>query len=155
AVFSLILIGLVGGGIGFGQSGAEPKAGPDAKKGCPFSIVGLWRSDSTTATNPVLYNFLPEGGVALLGYSPDTLPQDFEIINSVSYKLDSPAKPKRLEFMAHRGNEAFPPGKTLMEIAAYSDDSFTTIDPASGQTTLWVREQTHRYFLTFAARGGA
>ena len=87
-----------------------------------------------------------------MGHSPNTLPQDFEMIESVNYKLNKPDAPKSIEFIATRGNDAFPQGITIMDIVQYSDDSFTTRDPASGQKTHWFREQTHRYFLTFAAR---
>jgi hypothetical protein len=41
-----------------------------------------------------------------------------------------------------------------MEITEYGDDSFATLDHASGQRARWERVQTHLYFLTFAARGG-
>src|SRR5699024_2470870 len=57
-----------------------------------------------------------------------------------------------IEFTAGRGNDAFAPGVTRMEIVEYGDDSFTTRAPASEQKIRWVREKTHRYFLTFAAR---
>jgi hypothetical protein len=132
----------------FGQ--AQSKS--DGKKVCPFSIVGLWRSEVTMQTKSIFFAFSPEGYVTLLGHSPNMLPQDFEMIESVNYRLDTPAAPKSIEFTAARGNDAFAPGTTRLEITKYGDESFTTLDTSSGQKTRWVREQTHRYFLTFAAR---
>jgi hypothetical protein len=146
AVFSLVFICLAAEGAAFGQS--------DAKKVCPFSIVGLWRSDVTTQSNPIYFDFSPEGHVTLLGHSPGTLPQDFETITSVNYKLNKPHAPKKIEFITMRGNDIFQPGMTLLDVIEYSDDSFTTREPATGQQTRWVRERTHRYFLTLAARTG-
>jgi hypothetical protein len=150
SLYSLMFVCLTAGPASLGQSNARPEAG----KVCPFSIVGLWRSNVTAQTKSIFFDFSPEGYVTLLGYSPGTLPQDFEMVESVNYKLDKPAAPRRIEFTTPRGNDAFPQGVTPMDIIAYSDDSFTTLDPASGQKTQWTREQTRRYFLTFAARGG-
>ena len=151
AIFSLLFICLTAIGLAFGQSDAKS----DAKKACPFNIAGLWRSDSKTETSHILFSFSLEGHATLLEYSSKTLPQDFEMITSVNYKLDKPAAPKHIEFTAWRGNDIFPPGITLMDITEYSEDSFTTLIPASGERTRWIREQTHRYFLTLAARTGA
>ena len=130
----------------------QPQARADAKKACPFRIAGLWRMEGTTETTRLFFDFSPEGYVTLLGHAPGTLPQDFEMVESVSYKLDQPAAPKAIEFTAGRGNDAFAPGVTRMEVVEYGDDSFTTRDPASEQKMRWMREKTHRYFLTFAAR---
>jgi hypothetical protein len=145
--YSLIFICLVANRVALGQSDARP----DAKRVCPFSIIGMWKSDATTESTPIFYSFSSEGWVTLLGHSADSLPQDFEMITEVSYKLDKPAAPKSIEFTAARGNDTFPRGTTSMEIIEYSNDSFTTLDPASGQQTRWYRVQTHLYFLTFAA----
>jgi hypothetical protein len=131
---------------------AQPKARPEARKACPFSIVGLWRMEGTTEATRLFFDFSPEGHVTLLSHAAGTLPQDFEMVESVNYKLDRPAAPKVIEFTAGRGNDAFGPGLTRMEVVEYDDDTFTTRDPASEQKTRWVREKTHRYFLTFAAR---
>jgi hypothetical protein len=150
SLYALMLICLLADGAAFGQSSARPAA----RKACPFSIIGMWRSSATTATNPFFYSFSPDGWVRLMGHSPDTLPQNFELIAEMKYRLDSPARPKRLELTAMGGNEVFPAGMTAMEITEYSDDSLTLADPQSGEQTRWVREQTHRYFLTFAARNG-
>jgi hypothetical protein len=108
--------------------------------------------EGTTEMTRMLFDFSAEGHITLLGHSPNALPQDFEMMGSVNYKLDKRAAPKRIEFIATRGNDAFLPGITPLDIVDYSDDSFTTRDPASGQQTRWIREQTRRYFLTLAAR---
>ncbi|HSB11712.1 MAG TPA: hypothetical protein VLM38_19640 [Blastocatellia bacterium] len=152
-LFLLILISVALGPAAVSQTNRSGLA-PDAKRACAFDIVGLWRSDETTQANPIFFNFSPEGWVSLLKYAADTLPQDLEILTTVNYKLDKPAAPKQIEFVTSRGNDAFPPGITFMDVIEYSDDSFTTQVPASGQQTRWVRERTHRYFLTLAARRG-
>jgi hypothetical protein len=131
--------------------GVEPGQ-PDAKEGCAFSITGMWKSEVAPGTDPIFINFLPNGWVRLVGYSNDTLPQDFEILAEVKYHLDKPTAPKSIEFTTERGNDVFPPGVTSMEITEYSDNSFTTVAPESGQPTQWVRAETHRYFLTLVAR---
>lgn len=142
----LMLVCLLFAGVALGQS--------DAPRGCPFNIVGLWRSDTATEITRILFSFSPEGHVTLMGYSPDTLPQDFEVITSVGYRLDKPDAPNQIEFTAMRGNDVFPGGVTSWKIVRYGADNFTTLDSESGRQTNWVREQTHRYFLTCAARNG-
>ncbi len=153
---SFALICLLAGRADPGQSNAKSDGKVAA---CPFSIVGLWRAEGTTEMTRLLFDFSPEGYVTMLGYSPNALPQDFEMVGAVDYKLDRTGAPKRIDFINTRGNDAFQPGITILEIIEYSDTNFTTKDPASGQQTRWVREQMHRYFLTFAARnapdGGA
>src|SRR5262245_17243795 len=128
---------------------------PDAEEGCAFSITGMWKSDVAPGADPIFIHFLPNGWVRLVGYSNETLPQDFEIMAEVKYRLDKPAAPKSIEFTTERGNDVFPPGVTSMEITEYSDNSFTTVSPESGQPTQWVRAETRRYFLTLAARSGS
>jgi hypothetical protein len=147
---SLALLCLVAGRAAFAQS----KARPGAEKSCPFSIAGLWRMEGTTEVTRLLFEFSPEGHVTLLSPAPGALPQDFEMVEAVNYKLDRPAAPKSIEFTAGRGNDAFGPGVTRMEVVEYGDDSFTTRAAASEQKTRWIREKTHRYFLTFAAHPG-
>ncbi|HSE96906.1 MAG TPA: hypothetical protein VLD57_01465 [Blastocatellia bacterium] len=146
-IFSLVFTGLAAGSAAFSQS-----AGSDAEKGCPFNIAGLWRMVGTTEMTRMFFDFSPEGHITLMGHSPGALPQDFEMLGSVRYKLDKPRAPKRIEFTASRGNDAFAPGVTMLDVIEYSDNSFTTREPASGRQTQWVREQTNRYFLTLAAR---
>ena len=150
-LYLIVFVSLAASVIAFGQSNADP----DAKKVCPFNIVGLWRPDTASETSNIFFSFSPDGHLTLLEYSSDKLPQDFEVMTSVNYKLFKPAAPKRIEFTALRGNDFFLQGITWWNITEYGDDSFTTLDPLSQQRTRWVREQTHRYFLTLAARAGA
>lgn len=151
AIYSLIFICLASGRIAFSQSNTKAELEPRTDKTC-FSIVGLWRSDFTTASTPILFNFMPDGGVTLLEHSAETLPQDFQVVTAINYKLDNPSKPKQIQFTAGRGNDAFPKGVTSLEVAWYSENSFTTVDHKTGRQTEWVREQTHRYFLALVAR---
>jgi hypothetical protein len=155
----LMLICLAVNDVALGQANAAPdgqiKARPEAKKACPFTIVGMWRSASAVEMGAPFLSFSPDGWVTLLNYAADALPQDFEMVTQVTYKLDTPIVPKHIQFTSARGNDVFPAGTTSMEIAEYGDDSFTLIDPASGQKTQYIREQIRRYFLTFAARRGA
>jgi hypothetical protein len=130
----------------FGQS--------DEKKACAFNIAGMWKSEATSQTNPVFYGFGHDGRITVFGHVPDVMPQEFEMMASVGYKLDNPAAPRRIEFTATRGTDMFREGKTSMEIVQYSDDSFTTLDTESGSQLRWDRVQTRRYFLTFAVRSG-
>jgi hypothetical protein len=151
-IFSLVLICLAGGRASFGQSSAKPNVGSDEKKVCPFNIAGLWRMEGTTEMTRLFFDFSPEGHITMLDHSANTLPQDFEMVGTVNYKLDKPRAPKSIEFITTRGNDAFMQGITILDIIEYSDDSFTTREPATGKQTRWVREQTHRYFIAFAAR---
>jgi hypothetical protein len=146
-IYSLSLILLAAGSAAFGQSD-----GKSAGKRCPFSIAGMWKMEGTTEMTRLFFDFSPEGHVTLMEHSSKALPQDFEMVESVNYKLDKPRAPKTIEFTASRGNDAFAPGVTLLDIVEYSDNSFTTREPASGKQTRWIREQTRRYFLTLAAR---
>jgi hypothetical protein len=149
-LFLLVFICVVPGGIVLGQSVASS----GAKKVCPISIVGTWKPEPTTEANPIFLSFSPEGWVNLLGSSAETSPQDFDVIAQVKYRLDTAATPKRIDFTAIRGNDVFPPVTTSMVIAEYNDESFTMINPESWEQSRWIRVQTHRYFLTFAARSG-
>ena len=126
----------------------------DEKKACAFNIAGMWRSEATSQTNPVFYGFGHDGRITVFGHVPDVMPQEFEMMASVGYKLDNPAAPRRIEFTATRGTDMFREGKTSMEIVQYSDDSFTTLDTESGSQLRWDRVQTRRYFLSFAVRSG-
>jgi hypothetical protein len=152
-LYALVFICLIAERAALGQAEAKSNGKSEIKKACPFSIVGLWRSDVTTQTN-YFFDFSSEGYITLLGHTPGMLPQDFEMVDSVNYKLDKPAAPKSIEFTVTRGNDALPQGITRLDIVQYGDDKFTTRDPASGLKTQWFREQTRRYFLTFAARSG-
>jgi hypothetical protein len=125
------------------------------KKACSFNIVGMWRSEVTSETNPVFYGFGRDGLVTVFGHVRDALPQDFEMMASIGYKLDDPAAPKRIEFRATHGSDMFRAGTTSMEIVEYGDDGFTTLDTESGIRLRWDRVRTRLYFLTFAARSGS
>jgi hypothetical protein len=144
-----MLLCLTSGAVAFGQT--ETKA--EAKKSCPISIVGTWRSEAATAT-PVYLRFAPDGNLHVLTRSADLPDADFEITAGARYKLDKPTEPKRLDIIAARGNELFGKGTTSLVIKDYGDESFTTTQVGTGQQTRWVRVQTTRYFLTFAARSG-
>jgi hypothetical protein len=151
-LYSLIFICLAASAAP-GQTAARPDAEKASEKPCPFSIIGLWRSEAATQVTQTYFSFSAEGWVRLLTHAPDTLAQDFEAVGEVRYKLDKPAAPRGIEFIATRGNDVFQSGITMLKIAEYGEDSFTTQDHVSGEKTRWVREKTHRYFLTFAARG--
>jgi hypothetical protein len=143
---TLLFLSLVTGGVAYGQT--------EAKKSCPFNIVGTWKSESPRP-DPVLFRFAADGTVTLLTPSTSIPNMDFETVGAVKYKLDKPTAPKRLDIIAARGNEVFGRGTTSMEITEFGDDGFTTIHPVDGRRTRWVRAQTNRYFLTFAARSTA
>ncbi len=147
-LYLLMLAYLTANSLAVGQVTAKLPAKPV----CPFSIVGLWKLQQMTERTQTYFDFAPEGSVTLLGYAKDALPQDFEMLTSVTYTLDTPETPKHVVFTADRGNDAFPVGTTVLEITAFGDDHFTTRNPATGEQGQWMREQTRLYFLTFAAR---
>jgi hypothetical protein len=132
--------------VAFGQSAAG--------KTCPFSITGMWKIEGRSETDSLFYSFSTEGWVRVVSHSVDALPREYEVIAEVKYVLDMPSAPKRVEFITQRGNDAFPPGKTSLVVIEYGEDSFVTEDPKTQTQIRWVRAQTHRYFLTFAGRGG-
>src|SRR5262245_57780029 len=98
-LYSLLSVCLLAGVEAFGQS--------DEKKACAFNIVGMWRTEATSETNPVFYGFGRDRRVTVFGHVPDVLPQEFEMMASVGYKLDDDAAPKRIEFTAVKGNDLF------------------------------------------------
>lgn len=158
----LLSICLAAGGISSGQSEAAKvvpsdsklAARPDARKVCPFSIIGVWKSEATSETNPIFYSFAPTGWVTVLSHTAGALPEDFEMITQAQYRLDDPVAPTRIEFTPKGKNEVFARGTSSLEIIQYTDDSFTITDLTSGYRTQWNRVEARRYFLTFAARGG-
>jgi hypothetical protein len=123
---------------------------------CPIEVIGTWALASSGEAQPMLVTFAPDGWVNVLGASAEGRPQDSDILAQVRYQLVPPRAPKRIEFQARRGNDVFPPGTSSWEITNYTDDSFTSrsSDSATGEQSVWSRLQTHRYFLTFAARDG-
>ncbi|HWP43981.1 MAG TPA: hypothetical protein VNO14_12135 [Blastocatellia bacterium] len=146
-LYSLIFVCLAASSTASGQSA------PRAKKACPFSITGLWQTDATARRKALFFSFSPNGWVKILEHSAGTLPQDFEILTEVRYRLDKPAAPRVIEFSSKHGNAAFSAGTTFLDITGYDDRSFTTRNPVTGEQARWEREQSHRFFLTFAARG--
>lgn len=143
-ICSLVFLCLAAGGAAHGQT--------NAPKPCPFNIVGTWKSEAEAA-NPIYFRFTPDGLVTLISHSTSIPNEDFEVLAAVKYKLDKPAAPTSLDIIAERGNEVFGRGTTTLAITEFGDDSFTTANALThaGQTR-WVRAQTNRYFLTFAAR---
>jgi hypothetical protein len=126
-----------------------------AGKACQFSVIGMWKIEGRTEADSTFYDFSADGWVRVMTHSADALPREYEITAEVKYVFDMPDAPGRVEFVASRGNDAFPTGKTSLVIAEYGDDSFTTENPKTLERIHWVRAQTHRYFLTFASRGRA
>jgi hypothetical protein len=143
-IYSLLLICLAANGAAFAQT--------EAPKACPFNIVGTWKSEAASA-DPIYFRFASDGTVTLLSRSTSIPDEDFEVTAAAKYKLDKPDAPKLLDIIAARGNEVFGRGTTSMAIMEYGDDSFTTANPNThAGLTRWVRANTNRYFLTFAAR---
>jgi hypothetical protein len=138
---------LADGPAASGQSGAW--------KTCPFSITGMWRIEgSTRKARTLFYEFAPGGVVIISEYTSDVLPREYESIGGAKYLLDKPEAPGRLEFKADFRSGVIPWGKTSLSVVEYGDDSFVTADPKTQARTRWVRMQTRRCFLTFAARVG-
>ena len=136
-------------GVAFGQSVAG--------KTCPFSITGTWRVEGRTRTaKTYFYEFLPNREIMIREHTADVLPQEYEEIGHAKYALDRPEAPKRIEFIgiAMNNRTAIRRGKTSLLVVEYGDDSFVTSDPKTQAQTRWFRAQTHRRFLTFAARSG-
>lgn len=109
---------------------------------CPIEIVGTWKA---AAAEPRLLSFSADGWANILDSNEDILAQ-------VQYDFVPRRDPRRIGFQARRGNDIFPAGNSHWEITAHSDESFS-VRPPDGEQSSWTRVQTHRYFLTFAARG--
>jgi hypothetical protein len=119
-----------------------------ATPACELEIAGTWQS--ADAEEPRLLSFTAEGWANVLGRSPDRRTEDFDILAQVRYEMDDPRRPRRLTFVARRGNDLFAAGESSWELTAYDDQSFTA--GTENAQSLWTRVQTHRYFLTFAHR---
>jgi hypothetical protein len=141
------IFSLWAGNVALGQSAAG--------KACSFSIAGMWKVEGRTEADSLFYSFSTEGWVRVVSHSADALPREYEVMAEVKYVLDKPSAPRRVEFITERGNDAFPPGKTSLAVVEYDDENFVTENPETHDRSRWVRAQTHRYFLTFAARGPA
>jgi hypothetical protein len=123
-----------------------------AEEPCAFDLVGTWKAE--TDTGPTYLNVRPDGWASILSTPGDTRvrPGDLEIVAQVRYELDGPLDPRALRFEARRGNDVLPAGESQWDIIAHTQTSFTTWDPSTELGTQWTRVQTHRYFITFAAR---
>jgi hypothetical protein len=145
-----------------GQSDSRQAVAPESKsttraaptKGCTFSILGVWKSDATSETNPIYYSFSSTGWVTVLRHTAGALPEDFEMVTQAQYRLDKDGAPTRLEFTTTGKNDSFASGTSSLEIIQYSDDSFTVADLKTGYRTRWDRVEARRYFLTLAGRRG-
>jgi hypothetical protein len=132
-------------------------AAPSAAAACPLEIVGTWQLSSSTELEPILLSFATDGWVNVLGGSGERRPGELDIVAQLRYDLAPRRDPRYIEFQARRGNDIFPPGTSRWDITAHADESFSARrgDAAAGELSLWSRVQTHRYFLTFAARNDA
>ncbi len=131
---------------------ADPVRGQRVGGECPFEIEGIWKPQVTAEADPVLLRFAKDGWVSLLQGGAQSRAQDFDVVTQVNYRLDTSQGAPRLLFESRKGNDVFPPGTSSWDVIASSDTTFSTVDPTSGERTDWERVQTHRYFLTFAAR---
>ena len=121
---------------------------------CPLEVIGTWRLTSTTEAQPTLVTFGADGWANVVSVTGAGGPEDFDTVAQVRYQLVPRRDPKRIEFQARRGNDLFPSGTTSWQILNYTDETFASRSStaAAGEQSLWSRLQTHRYFLTFAAR---
>jgi hypothetical protein len=119
---------------------------------CPLEVVGTWKLSDAAQVGSPLISFTRDGWANVLSGSAAGTPGD--ILAQVRYQLQPTRDPRRIEFQARRGNDVFPAGMSSWEITAHGDESFTArrTDAVDGAQSLWSRVQTHRYFLTFAAR---
>jgi hypothetical protein len=70
-----------------------------------------------------------------------------------SDKDDYPSGPDAISFTTTATDAVFAEGTTSMQITGYDGSSFTAVKPGSGPTR-WIRVDSHRYFIVFAARLG-
>jgi hypothetical protein len=121
---------------------------------CPLEVIGTWRLVSETEPQPMLVTFASDGWANVVTVNGPGRPQDFDTVAQVRFQLAPRRDPKRIEFQTPRGNDLFAGGTSSWEITSYTDESFSSrrSDSAAGDQSMWTRLQTHRYFLTFAAR---
>lgn len=121
---------------------------------CPVEIIGTWRLVSTSESQPMLVTFGADGWANIVTVTGAGRPEDFDTIAQVRYQLAPRREPKRIEFEARRGNDLFPTGSSSWQITSHTDEYFSSrrSDSDAGDQSAWSRVQTHRYFLTFAAR---
>lgn len=124
---------------------------------CPIEVVGTWKLATATAAETSLLSFSPDGWANVLGSAGEHRPADLDILAQVRYEFVHRRDPRRIAFQTRRGNDVFPAGASSWEITAYTDESFSARSSSAeaGEQSHWTRVQTHRYFLTFAARGNA
>ncbi len=124
---------------------------------CPLEVIGTWRLVSATEPQPMLVTFGTDGWANVVTVNGAGRPEDFDTVAQVRFQLVPRRDPKRIEFQTPRGNDLFPAGTSSWEISNYTDESFASrrSDSDAGEQALWSRLQTHRYFLTFAARANA
>jgi hypothetical protein len=124
---------------------------------CPLEVIGTWRLVSATEPQPMLVTFGADGWANVVTVNGAGRPEDFDTLAQVRFQLVPRRDPKRIEFQTPRGNDLFAAGTSSWEIANYTDESFSSrrSDSEAGEQSLWSRLQTHRYFLTFAAKDNA
>jgi hypothetical protein len=122
---------------------------------CSLEVIGTWKLSDAAEVSPPLISFARDGWANVLSGAGEGTPGD--IVAQVNYRVQPARDPRRIEFQSRRGNDVFPPGTSSWEITAYTDESFSArrTDSIDGTQSLWSRVQTHRYFLTFAARKDA
>ena len=120
---------------------------------CPLEIVGTWKT--AAAPEPWLVSFSADGWANVLGSTGELRPAEMDILAQVRYEPVPRREPRRISFQTRRGNDIFPAGTSSWEITAHTDESFSARASSAdaGEQSSWIRVQTHRYFLTLAARG--
>ncbi|MGH9347466.1 MAG: hypothetical protein ACRD26_09400 [Vicinamibacterales bacterium] len=118
---------------------------------CPPVLVGIWKADSTHETQPIFLGFSADGWVSHLESGGGTRAAEFGVLAQAGYTLDLRRRSPRILFKTRRGSDYFPPGDSSWQIGDYGDELFTAMNVGTGEASRWLRVQTHRYFLTFAA----
>jgi hypothetical protein len=123
---------------------------------CGFNIVGTWHLQAPGDAGPLsLLRFSPDGTATT--YFHNTSGQGLEWqagSKSISrYRLISPKAPKAIQFTPISQGDT--PG-TEYEITQYDDGAFTTALATTGEVELtrWIRVDSQRYFIVFAAGKG-
>jgi hypothetical protein len=124
---------------------------------CPVEVIGTWRLVNTNESQPMLVTFGADGWANVVTVTGAGRPEDFDTIAQVRYQLVPRRDPKRIEFQTRRGNDLFPTGSSSWQVTSHTDETFSSrrSDSEAGDQSAWSRVQTHRYFLTFAARDAA
>jgi hypothetical protein len=119
---------------------------------CPLEIIGTWKA---AAGEPRLLSFAADGWANVLGSTGENRPAELDILAQMQFKFAPRREPRRIEFQTRRGNDIVASGSSSWEIIAYTDETFSARSSSAeaGEQLDWTRVQTHRYFLTLAARG--